>query len=98
MARHRLTNAQWELIKDVFPSPATPRRIKDRVGHPRFGLSRMGRKFFAEPELDSRTLDMTCAEYRSTRPTTRRAKILLGWVEGQSLVGTGHQSASDRLN
>jgi transposase len=26
MARHRLTNAQWELIKDVFPPPAATRR------------------------------------------------------------------------
>ena len=112
MARHRLANAQWELIKDVLSPPTTPRRIKDRVGHPRFGLSRMGpplpprrcikcgcnlcqacvtamregRKPFAEPELASHTLEMTCPEYRSTGPTTRRAKISLGWVEGQSLV------------
>ena len=49
---------------------------------------REGRNPFAEPELASRTLDMTCPEYRSTRPTTRRAKISLGWVEGQSLVLT----------
>ena len=47
MARHRFTNAQWELTKDVFPPPATPRRIKDRVGHPRFGLSRMGSSIVA---------------------------------------------------
>ncbi len=27
MARHRLTDAQWELIADIFPAPAA-------IGHP----------------------------------------------------------------
>ena len=26
MARHRLTNAQWDLIKDIFPKPAATGR------------------------------------------------------------------------